>query len=167
MFEPDRLLEHLASRDVDFVVIGGIAVGVHGVVRATKDLDIVPRPSPENDKRLADALGELEARMIGVDEPDQLPNQPTDPRGLAERGNFVLSTKYGRLDIMQFAAGAPTYEEMDREALRVSFRRAIVKVCSLDHLRAMKRAAGRPEDLSDLEKLAAAHGTGGAEGGPA
>lgn len=158
MFEPDRLLQFLASREVDFVVIGGVAVGVHGVVRATKDLDIVPGPSPQNDKRLASVLGELEARMTGVDEPGQLPNQPTDPDGLAERGNFVLNTKYGRLDIMQFAAGAPTYEELDRDALRVPFRDAIVKVCSLEHLRAMKRAAGRPEDLSDLERLAAAHG---------
>jgi len=157
MFEPDRLLQHLTGRGVDFVVIGGIAVGVHGVVRATKDLDIVPRPDPENDQRLAGALRELDARMIGVDEPEQLPNQPTDPTGLAERGNFVLSTKYGRLDVMQFAAGAPSYEELGRDALRVAFREAIVKVCSLEHLKAMKRAAGRPEDLNDLEKLEAAH----------
>jgi hypothetical protein len=158
MFEPDRLLEHLTRREVDFVVIGGVAVGVHGVVRATKDLDIVPRPERANDERLAGALVHINARMLGVDEPSLLPNQPTDPDGLAARGNFALATDYGRLDVMQFVAGGPAYPELERDALRVQFRGSLVKVCSLEHLRTMKRAAGRPEDLSDLARLDVAHG---------
>ena len=86
MFEPDRLLEGLTSHGVEFVVIGGVAVGVHGVVRATKDLDIVPRPARANDERLAAALRHIHARLLGVDEPDLLPNQPTDADGIAKPG---------------------------------------------------------------------------------
>jgi hypothetical protein len=52
MFEPDDLLLALTDADVEFVVIGGVAVGVHGFVRATRDLDVVPDPAPENLVRL-------------------------------------------------------------------------------------------------------------------
>ena len=66
MFEPDDLLLTLTNAQVEFVVIGGIAVGVHGFVRATKDLDIVPDPSPENLERLAHVLVEIGAQHVGV-----------------------------------------------------------------------------------------------------
>jgi len=56
MFEPDDLLLALTGAEVEFVVIGGVAVGVHGFIRATKDLDIVPDPSPANLERLARML---------------------------------------------------------------------------------------------------------------
>jgi len=42
------LLRHLDEAGVEFVVIGGAAVGFHGYVRATKDLDVVPAPDPSN-----------------------------------------------------------------------------------------------------------------------
>jgi hypothetical protein len=45
------------------------------------------------------------------------------------------------------------YAELDREALSGSVEGIAVRVCSLDHLRAMKRAAGRPQDLEDLKRL--------------
>jgi len=48
MFEPDELLLALTNAQVEFIVIGGVAVGVHGITRATKDLDIVPSPAQEN-----------------------------------------------------------------------------------------------------------------------
>ena len=56
VFEPDDLLVALTNAQVEIVIIGGVAVGVHDVVRATKDLDIVPEPSPENMERLARML---------------------------------------------------------------------------------------------------------------
>jgi predicted nucleotidyltransferase len=52
-----RLLESLRDHDVRFIVIGGVAVGAHGYVRATEDLDVVPDPDPANLDRLVDALG--------------------------------------------------------------------------------------------------------------
>jgi hypothetical protein len=66
MFQPDELLLALREARVRFVVIGGIAVGVHGYVRATKDLDIVPDPEPENVTRLSSLLRELDAEHVGV-----------------------------------------------------------------------------------------------------
>jgi hypothetical protein len=57
---------------------------------------------------------------------------------------------------MQWVAGIETdlaYSELAPEAFPVTFRDAQIRVCALDHLRAMKRAAGRPQDLEDLRRL--------------
>ena len=158
MFEPDQLLLALTNAEVDFIVIGGVAVGVHGFARATKDLDIVPEPSPENLNRLARLLGELNATHAGLADPspDEFPFDPTDPLQLAQGTNFRLETSLGPIDIMQWVAGIETesaYNELEPAALHVSFRGTQVRVCGLEHLLAMKRAAGRPEDLKDLQAL--------------
>ena len=58
----EGILANLIGRDVEFLVIGGVAVGFHGYIRATKDLDVVPAPDRENLKRLASVLQGLEAQ---------------------------------------------------------------------------------------------------------
>ena len=158
MFQADELLLALRHAQVGFIVIGGIAVGVHGYVRATKDLDIVPDPDPENLTRLAALLRELGAEHVGVGEfaADEFPYDPTDPEQLAQGANFRLETCLGPLDIMQWVAGIgsdPAYTTLAREAIKVPFRGERLLVCGLDHLRAMKMAAGREEDLRDLREL--------------
>ncbi len=158
MFEPDDLLLALTGAQVEFIIIGGMAVGIHGFIRATKDLDIVPDPSPENLQRLARVLVEIDAQHVGIGDfsPDEFPYDPTDPIQLAEGANFRLETNHGPLDIMQWVAGIETdlaYTGLAHQAIPVRFRDTQIRVCALEHLRAMKRAAGRPQDLADLERL--------------
>ena len=159
MFEPDELLLALSRAGVQFVVIGGVAVGVHGFIRATEDLDIVPEPSYDNLARLARLLSEINAKHVGLADfsPQEFPYDPTDPVQLAEGANFRLDTSRGPLDILQWVAGIGTdlaYSELVGGAIPVRFRDTQVRVCSLTHLVAMKRAAGRPQDLEDLKRLA-------------
>jgi hypothetical protein len=93
---------------------------------------------------------------VGDFSPEELPYDPTDPVQLAEGANFRLDTSHGPLDIMQWVAGIDAdlaYSELAPHALPVQFRGTQVYVCSLDHLRAMKQAAGRPQDLEDLSRL--------------
>lgn len=158
MFEPDELLLALTRARVAFIVIGGVAVGVHGFVRATRDLDVVPDPDPENLERLARVLRQLDARHVGEGdfESDEFPVDPTDPTQLAGGANFRLETSRGELDVMQWVSGIdadPAYAGLAPAAMIVSFRGTQIRVCSLEHLRAMKRAAGRPQDLEDLRRL--------------
>jgi hypothetical protein len=58
----EGLLCHLQESSIEYVVIGGVAVSIHGAVRATKDLDIVPDPAGSNLDRLAAALRAIGAR---------------------------------------------------------------------------------------------------------
>ena len=156
-FEPGPLIERLVDAGVEFVVIGGFAVIAHGYVRATRDLDIVPAPTPENYGRLAALLRALDAQQIGVDA-HLLPNQPTDPAGLGEGGSFQLTTSLGRLDILQESDDIPGYARLASSAASAGFRGRRVRVCSITELVRMKRRAGRPQDVADLAALEAAHG---------
>ena len=143
-------------------MIGGFAVIAHGVVRTTKDLDICPSPERSNLERLAAYLLRVDARQLGADDfgPGELPFDPRSPDDLAQGGNFRLQTPHGILDVMQWVAGLdaePAFAALDRAAVTADLDGLPVKVCSLAHLRAMKQAAGRPQDLQDLSDLAAAH----------
>jgi hypothetical protein len=156
--DPFPLLQALYERGIEHIVVGGFAVVAHGHMRTSKDLDIVPSPAQENLEKLAEMLRDLHARILdtGDFEPQELPADPTRTADLAMGGNFCLLTDLGRLDVMQWLSGVDfddLYAELDRGAIESTVDGIPVRVCGLDHLRAMKRAAGRPQDLEDLERL--------------
>lgn len=155
-------LRVLRAHDVDFVVIGGFAVILHGAERYTKDVDIVPEPSRENLARLWEALVELEAAPAEL--PDFRPEEMLvefSLDGLVEGGgNWVLHTRFGRVDVMQWVSGVDSYEELRARAVEIVVPQigANVWFAGLDDLFAMKRAAGRDQDLMDITALRMAHG---------
>lgn len=155
------VLSVLREHGVEFVVIGGFAVILHGVERATKDVDIVPEQSPENLARLWTALEALEARPRELTEfrPEELP-MPFSLQGLlVGGGNWVLDTRLGRLDVMQWVSGIDSYEELRAGAYAEATPEAgEILFAGLDDLLAMKRAAGRDQDLMDITALRMAHG---------
>ncbi len=149
----EGLLEALDAADVRFVVIGGFAVGAHGYPRATKDLDIVPDPDPDNLKRLAAVLTDLDASVLGMEEFAETDVVQPDAAGLRQGGNFVLATSRGRLDIMQVVGPDFEYADLDSAAVEDEVFGHKVRFCGFDHLVEMKEVAGRPEDELDLRRL--------------
>jgi hypothetical protein len=153
------ILEQLAAAEVDYIVIGGVAVGFHGYVRATKDLDVVPSPDRENLKRLAVMLRAVDAEVDGTGDfdPGELPD-PLDPDVLAQGGNWVLQTRLGRFDVMQWQGDQGLWEMLSPAAVEVDLAGLGMKVASYEDLVALKRDAGRVSDLEDLERLRQARG---------
>ena len=129
------LLAALNDGEVRFVLIGGVAVGAHGYVRATEDVDIVPDPSPENVRRLGAFV----------------PREHNER--LARGESITLDTGKGALDIVQRAPGVPRFAELDSAGVEADLLGVPVRVCSLAHLRVMKQARGASQDLADLERL--------------
>jgi predicted nucleotidyltransferase len=148
------LLEKLVDKEVDFLIIGGVAVGYHGHVRATKDVDVVPAPDPANLERLTQVLVQLEAKVEGADDFDsnELPD-PLDPAVLGEGGNWVLNTRLGRLDIMQWIGDEALWDRLSPTSIDDEVGGLQIKMVSYEDLVALKRLAGRPEDLADLQRL--------------
>ena len=153
--QPEPLLRTLERHRVAFVVIGGFALAPHGYIRATKDIDIVPEPTRENRARLAAALRDLDAQVdladIGAKELGLAPNEA----GLRGGGNWMLRTRFGRLDVMQTVPGLRDYQHLRAGAVEV----AGVLYAGYEELIAMKAASGREQDLRDIGALEAARGT--------
>ncbi|MGI8622047.1 MAG: DUF6036 family nucleotidyltransferase [Solirubrobacteraceae bacterium] len=148
-----QLFATLAHERVDYTIIGGVAVQVHGHRRTTRDLDVIPRPEPENLRRLTAALVALEASprdMPGGGAPsaDQLGVAPVVP---------PLMTRHGALHILNAVPGAAPYHQLRDRALVLEVDEVEVAIASLDDLISMKRAAGRPRDLSDIAALVEAN----------
>lgn len=144
------LLRDLNRAGVRYVVVGGIAVIRHGVVRATKDLDVVVALDPETEA----ALGELVDRWQAT-RPD---GSPEDRRLPSRSWPLHLRTAHGLVDIL-----AEQEPPLDLVGLRAradvrSVDGADAPICSLEDLVAMKRRAGRGSDLEDLARLETAHG---------
>jgi predicted nucleotidyltransferase len=148
------ILTELNRKEVEFLLIGGVAVGFHGYVRATKDVDIVPAPDPANLARLAELLRELDAEVEGAEEFDEneLPN-PLDPEALSLGGNWVLGTRLGRLDIMQWIGDSALWPRLSPAAAETEIGDLTIKVVAYEDLIALKQEAGRPEDMMDLQRL--------------
>lgn len=153
------LLEKLNEYDVEFVVIGGVAVGAHGYVRATEDLDIVPRPSSENADRLAQASAALEATLPLADH--RAFQAAGEVTALKRRRNMTLATRHGVLDIVQQAHGVPSFAQLDERAVDSELLGVPVRICSLAHLRSMKEARASTQDRADLEHLPRRHPVSG------
>lgn len=149
-FRPIELIGALVRAGVDFVVIGGVAVVVQASPRFTRDLDISYATDTANLERLGALLVALGARLRGVEE--DLPFTP-DARTLRHAQMLTLTTRDGDLDLLVDAPGSPGYPALRRHADVVNLDGHPVRIASLEDLIEMKRAAGRPQDETDLESL--------------
>lgn len=147
-----ELLRRLTAGGVDFVVIGAFAVVLHGSARLTRDLDIIFAPDGGNLEALGRVLVTLEAKLRDVDE--DVPFMP-DAGTLAGVQLLTLTTTSGWLDVHRTVDGAPPYDRLRRNAERMDVGDFFVLVASPDDLIAMKRAAGRGQDLADIAELEA------------
>lgn len=145
-----RILDDLNRAGVRYVLVGGIALIRHGVVRATRDIDAVFDPAPENVDRIRSLVGRWDATR-----PD---GSPIPDSGVAGDRTIHLSTPHGELDLLSEAAASLRFADLlaRSETRRVDGVQA--PICSLADLVAMKRSVGRDRDLVDLADLESAHG---------
>lgn len=152
-FEPEGVIAALNNAGARYVVVGGLAASAHGVVRATRDLDIVADPSPRNMDVVAATLRSLGAEHpIGGDLTGDALLRPV---------SMKLLTRAGEVHVLNRMPGTPAFADLAREAFEVELAPGIgAPVCGLRHLRSMKRASDRPRDAVDLAELDELHGPG-------
>lgn len=143
------LLRALTDQGVDFVVVGGMAGLAHGSAYPTYDLDIAYARDRENIVRLVAALQEIGVTLRGA--PADLPFQ-LDAQTIQNGANFTFDSPYGSFDVLGDAAGIRNYDELHGEAVVATIEGTEVRVASIDHLIAMKRAANRPKDKLMVEE---------------
>jgi hypothetical protein len=144
------LIEALTDHDVDFVIVGAVALVLHGSPRVTRDLDVCYARDVVNLKRLAAALQPFAPTLRGA--PASLPftlDVPTLRAGL----NFTLSSKAGNIDLLGELLGLGGYEVANRLSVQMKLYGRSVNVLNLDGLEHAKRAAGRLKDFADLAEI--------------
>lgn len=138
------LLVELADASADFVLVGGHAVAFHGHPRATKDLDILVRATRDNAARIYRALAAFGAPLQAFD---------VSEADFATYGGVLqIGVPPFRVDILNRADGI-TFDEAtaDGDAVEIDGRR--IPVIGRAALVKNKRAAGRPQDIADIEAL--------------
>ncbi len=142
--QPDfrELCELPNSHSVDYVIVGGYALAFHGAPRATGDIDILIKASPDNAERIVDALadfgfGSLDLSREDFEKPDQV---------------IQLGVPPVRIDIIT-SLSAVSWEEAEAGRAPGTLGDVEVFYLGLEEFVASKRAAGRKKDLADLEAL--------------
>ena len=136
------LLSAFNDRGVEYLVVGAHALAAHGHVRATKDLDVWVRPEPDNAARVLAALKSFGAPLQELTETD-----------LASPGLiFQIGVPPVRIDVLTAIDGVE-FEEAWNTRIRARFADLEAMVISKEYLIRNKRAAGRLQDLADVERL--------------
>jgi Nucleotidyltransferase of unknown function (DUF6036) len=136
-----KVFASLDSHDVKYVVIGGIAATLHGVPRATFDLDILIEATPENAQRLLDALLDAQLGTAALTTSEEL---------LANV--ITMFQDRVRIDVQTSTPGVD-FEAAWQRRETMAYQGQEFYVLSRDDLIASKRAAGRPVDLDDVRVL--------------
>jgi hypothetical protein len=144
----DLLAEFNAHR-VEYLVVGAHALAAHGRVRATKDLDVWIRPSPDNARRAISALAAFGAPLHELTESDLAVPGTIFQIGIAPIRIDIITA----IDGVDFASAWPG-------RLAVSFADQVVNVLSRDDLIRNKKAAGREQDVLDVKWLESMAATG-------
>lgn len=133
------------------MTIGGVAVQAYGAQRMTQDLDVAIAASRENMERLASALREVDARVLGPG--GERSRSVPSAAMLASGDQWHLITEYGPLDVLTLPAHLGSFADMRARAHDVPLGDVSVPIAHREDLLRMKRASGRPQDLADVRLL--------------
>ena len=156
-FDPKHILKTLARHEVDLIVVGGVGAILHGSPLLTDDVDVVPVLTKPSLDALADALNELNAKIMSSDAPGGLID--VDWRGRDLQGWIVdvrflnLMTDYGQLDLIHRPGGTSGYKDLAHSAEDIPVDDVKVKVASLEDIIRSKEAVGRDRDRQQLPTL--------------
>lgn len=137
-----EFLKLLKENEVEYLLIGGYAIGYHGYPRATNDLDVWVAIHPKNAQKIVAVL-----QQFGFRTPDL-----TDELFLQEKSIVRMGVPPMRIEILTTISGV-TFEECFQARIETILDGVEVNLISLSHLKQNKKASGRYKDLDDLEHL--------------
>lgn len=132
----------LDASEIRYLVVGGIAVGLHSEPRYTKDLDLLITVGPPDHQKLYRCLADFGA-PVGILAPDEF---------LQEDFVFHFGSPPWRIDVLTSIPGVD-FEEAYRNRVPLPLGGYSASCISREWLISARRASGRPQDLLDLSRL--------------
>lgn len=150
------LLKTLVEAKVEFVLVGGLAVALHGYQRVTMDVDVVMAMEEENLRRLLSMAKASGLRPTIPVEIESLAKPELIEQWYREKGMLVFSLRGPQamatvMDIL--VRPVVPFADLRRDATMVEVGSISIPVASIEHLIAMKTGTGRSKDLIDIEEL--------------
>lgn len=137
-----EFVELLNRHEVEYLIIGGYALGIHGYPRYTGDLDVWINPMPENGRKMAQVMADFGFSSIGLTGQD-----------FAESGNVIqMGHPPFRIDVLTKPDGVE-FKECYANRLLIEYEGVPMSVIGLAEFKKNKRASGRPKDMLDLHSL--------------
>ena len=152
---PD-ILRALTDSDVQFVLVGGFAVQLHGFVRTTIDLDLVLAMDDVNLTRFIEVAKKFDLAPIIPVSIESLKNAQQIDLWHREKGMIAFALREPQvagsvIDVL--VRPEVTFDDLQIDAAKVELFGRTVKIASIEHLLFMKRIANRPKDRIDIEAL--------------
>jgi hypothetical protein len=153
-----RIFDVLERAGVKYLVVGGVAVVLHGHLRVTADVDLVIKLEPANVRVAMQALASLGFRPRAPVPIEQFADAEARTSWIQEKGLTVFSLWSPSMpgaEVDVFVAEPFDFDSTYARALRADIEGVQVTVVALDDLIALKRAAGRVKDDEDVRVLLA------------
>jgi hypothetical protein len=153
----EAIVRALNTAEVDYLIVGGLAVNAHGYVRLTRDVDLVLRLDPANVRRGLKAMLEIGYQMSIPVRPEDFANPEMREDWRRNKGMITLklwSDQHQRTPVDIFVYEPFDFAEELATATKLEICPGVVaQVVSVETLLKMKRDAGRAQDLIDIEEL--------------
>lgn len=154
LFEP--LFGALNAAGVRYVVVGGLATVLHGHARLTADVDLVIDLAPGEARKAVEVLMRLGLTARAPVDPMAFADAAVRHDWIEQKGMRVFSLydpSNPMLEVDLFAEHPIDFEELWQRAEVVKLTHATARIASIRDLIRLKRLAGRPQDLTDVEAL--------------
>jgi hypothetical protein len=137
------------------VIVGGVAAHLYGSTRLTHDLDLVVSLGDPHWPRVVDAIWSLGGRPRIPESLEQIRDPETIRTWIRDKHMLALSFRSpdGAVVVDLLVGQANRVEELMSRATEIELGGGVVRIAAIDDLIAMKRLAGRPQDLLDIEIL--------------
>jgi hypothetical protein len=152
----EDFLEQLAIADVSFVVVGGLALQLHGFQRMTYDLDLVLAMSPTNLEKFITVAKQFRLRPTVPVSIDALKNPDQIDEWYREKGMLAFSLREpesGGYVVDVLVRSEVPFTELLAQSTQAEMKGHSIGIASVDHLLIMKRVANRPKDQLDVVAL--------------
>ena len=152
----EEIFRELNRRKIDYVVVGGVAVVLHGVVRLTADLDLMVHLKEKNLAKFVDVMNELGYKPKVPVKAESFIDPENRRMWIEEKNMRVFSFYHPKKGIMLidiFVNEPMPYDKIRQNAVKMKMGNLLIPTVSIEDLVKLKEISGRPQDLADIDAL--------------
>lgn len=152
----EEIFRELNKKRIDYVVVGGVAVVMHGVVRLTADLDLMVHLEEKNLTKFVEVMNELGYKPKVPVKAESFIDPENRRMWIEEKNMRVFSFYHPKKGIMLidiFVNEPLPYNKIRKNAVELKMGNLVIPTVSVKDLIQLKEISGRPQDLADIEAL--------------